>query len=419
MSRTHAIARGALLLGAVGAFIVGCNSDTTIVGLTPADSIFSRYVALGNSITAGYQSGGINDSTQKQSYAVLLATAMHTRFAYPSLLAPGCPPPVSNLLTQARVGGTSSTSTTCLLRTPTSATTTLNNVAVPGITTFDPTATGNPQNTNLQNTNPLVQLILGGKSMVQKALDNQPTFATVWVGNNDILAPALNGLPNGAAGVVGPFTPVATFTTNYKAMIDQLVAGAPGLKGVLIGVVQVARVPLVFQAGALANPAVAAAAAQVAGRPVTPDPVTCAGANAAALVNFQYLVAIRSRPAASPGTVFCQKVAGGGATDPGDNGIIDLTEQATISSTITSYNAYIKAKADSVGFAYFDPSPVLDSLRTAGAIPAFPNLASTTAPFGQFFSLDGVHPAAAAHLLIANHVIDVINAKYQTSLVHQ
>ena len=34
-------------------------------------------------IKAGYQSGGINDSTQKQSYAVLLAKQMHTRFAYP------------------------------------------------------------------------------------------------------------------------------------------------------------------------------------------------------------------------------------------------------------------------------------------------------------------------------------------------
>jgi lysophospholipase L1-like esterase len=418
MSRSHAVARGALLAGAVGAFVVACNTDTSLSGPTPLNTIFSSYVALGNSITAGYQSGGINDSTQRQSYALILATAMGTRFAFPSLVKPGCPPPISNLLTGARVGGSTSTGTTCLLRDPASVTTTLNNVAVPGITTFDPTAIGNPTNANLQNNNPLVQLILGGESMVQKALDNHPTFASVWVGNNDILAPALNGLPNGATGVVGPFTPVATFTANYKKMIDQLTAGAPGLKGVLIGVVQVAGAPLMFQAGALANPTVAAAAAQVAGRPVTLDPVTCAGTNAGALVNFQYLVAIRSRPAAQPGTVFCQPVSGGGATDPGDNGILDLNEQALVGGTVAAYNAYIKAKADTIGFAYFDPSPVLDSLHKAGAIPAFPNLASTTAPFGQFISLDGVHPAAAAHKLIANHLMDVINAKYGTNLVH-
>src|SRR6478672_13725223 len=102
MSRTHTVVRGALLLGAVAAF-AACSSNDTIFGLTAVNPIFASYVALGNSITAGYQSGGINDSTQKQSYAVLLAKQMNTRFAYPSLKMPGCPPPVNNLLTQSRV----------------------------------------------------------------------------------------------------------------------------------------------------------------------------------------------------------------------------------------------------------------------------------------------------------------------------
>src|SRR6185503_5091198 len=208
MSRTHVIARGALLLGAVGAFVAACHSDTTLFAPQPNNPIFTSYVALGNSITAGFQSGGINDSTQHQSYAVLLANQMHTRFAIPSLAAPGCPPPIANLLTGARVGGATSTSTSCALRTAASATATLNNVAVPGITTFDPIAIGNPADTLLQNKNPLVQIILGGESMVQKALDNKPTFATVWVGNNDILAAAIGGTPGAA-------TPVPTFTTNY------------------------------------------------------------------------------------------------------------------------------------------------------------------------------------------------------------
>lgn len=404
--RTHAVARGALLLGAIGAFAVACNSDTTLLGPKPNNAIFTSYVALGNSITAGYQSGGINDSTQKQSYAVILAHAMNTRFAYPSLVLPGCPPPLTSLVTGARVGGATSTGSTCLLRSPASAGATINNVAVPGIATADPTAAVGP------NQNTLVQLFLGGETMVQKALDNQPTFATVWVGNNDILGPALSGFPSTA-------TPPATFSANYKKMADALVAGAPALKGVLIGVVQVAGAPLMFRAGALLNPAVAGAASLVAGRPVTLDPITCSGANLAALVNFQYIAAIKSRPGApAGGTVFCQKVAGGGATDPGDNGILDITEQATVTATINAYNAYVKAKADSIGFAYYDPNPLLDSLHQAGAIPPFPNLTSS-APFGQFVSLDGVHPTASTHLLVANHLIDVINAKYGTSLAHQ
>jgi lysophospholipase L1-like esterase len=405
MSRTHNVVRGALLMGAAGAFLA-CQTDNGIVGPTPVDPLFTSYVALGNSITAGYQSGGINDSTQAQSYAVLLAKQMNTRFAYPALLKPGCPPPVNNLLTQSRVGGTASTSTSCSFRS--NVTATLNNVAVPGIATADPTST---VGVGSNSANPLIDVILGGKTMVAKALDASPTFATVWVGNNDILGPATSGL-------IGTATSATAFATNYGKMMDELIAGAPHLKGVLIAVVQVGQVPLLFQAGVLAaSPAAAGAAAQVAGRPVTLDPTTCAGNNAGALVAFPYLVAIRSRATGTPGTVFCQPVAGGGANDPGDNGILDITEQATVTARINAYNAYIHAKADSLGWAYYDPNPTLGALKADPTkIPPFPNLASTTAPFGQYFSLDGVHPSALAHTVIANDLIAAINAKYGTHL---
>jgi lysophospholipase L1-like esterase len=409
MSRSHTVVRGALSLGVAAvaaAAAAACNGDTHIVMPTVNNSIFQSYVALGNSITAGYQSGGINDSTQRLSYAVLLAKQMGTRFAYPSLVMPGCPPPVSNLLTQARVTlskATPSTSTTCALRDTGSVRAIINNVAVPGIASADPDAAVGP------NANTLVQLFLGGETMVQKALDAQPTFATVWVGNNDILVPALSGLPSTA-------TTVPTFITNYAKDINALVAGAPNLKGVLIGVVQVAAAPIMFRAGLLAqSPAAAAAASQVAGRPVSLDPVTCAGTGATALVNFQYIAAIQARPAGFPGTVYCGKVLGGGASDPGDNGILDPAEQLSVANTINGYNAYIKAKADSIGFAYYDPNPTLAGVIAAGLVPPFPNLASAQ-PFGQYFSLDGVHPTGASHILIANALIDVINAKYQTTL---
>src|SRR3712207_8913200 len=56
----------------------------------------ARYVAIGNSITAGYQSDGINDSTQARSYAVLLAQAAGTTFRVPALNRPGCQPPIAD-----------------------------------------------------------------------------------------------------------------------------------------------------------------------------------------------------------------------------------------------------------------------------------------------------------------------------------
>ncbi|HEY4218345.1 MAG TPA: SGNH/GDSL hydrolase family protein [Gemmatimonadaceae bacterium] len=403
MSRSQPAVRGALFVGLAAitaAVAVACNGDTHLVNPPFASPIFQSYVAIGNSLTAGYQSGGINDSTQRQSYAYLLAHQMGTRFAYPSLKAPGCPPPVNNFLAQTRVGN--GTASTCALRDPASVTAILNDVAVPGIATADPDTTLGP------NGNALSELILGGKTMIQKALDAQPTFATVWLGNNDILVPALGGFPAGA-------TPVSTFIANYAKDINTLMAGAPQLKGVLIGVVQVANAPIVFRAALIDTPSVKAAASQVAGRPVSLDPLTCAGTGATALINFQYLVAIQSRPAGFPGTVYCGKVGGGGATDPGDNGVLDPAEQVTVTNTINGYNAYIKAKADTIGFAYYDPNPTLVALAAAGKIPPFPILTSAQ-PFGQYFTLDGVHPSASAHIVIMNGLVDVINAKYQTSL---
>src|SRR5438093_9261803 len=74
-----------------------CHQDDLFTSPVPAyagGAMFQRYVAIGNSITAGWQSGGINDSLQRLAYPVLVAAAMGgDRFYYPSLTAPGCPPP--------------------------------------------------------------------------------------------------------------------------------------------------------------------------------------------------------------------------------------------------------------------------------------------------------------------------------------
>jgi lysophospholipase L1-like esterase len=398
MSRTHTVVRGALLLGAAAIF-TACHSDHGIVSVTPNDQIFSSYVALGNSITAGYQSGGITDSTQRQSYAFLLAKQMNTRFAYPSLVAPGCPPPIANFQTQARLGGATSTSTTCALRTLTSVSATINNVAVPGIASADPTAVVGP------NANTLVELFLGGETMVQKALDNHPTFASVWVGNNDILSFAIAGQPGGA-------TPQNTFAQNYGKMISELLAGAPGLKGILIGVVNASAAPVLFTAQALQNPAFVGGLSQAAHKAIVIDPTTCTPTNTS-LIGFPIISAIAAGQ--HPPVIACAKTP----TPPlGDIFVLDAAEQAQVNAIVAGYNTYIKAKADSIGFAFFDPNATLARLAASDPVLAshVPNLASATATFGAFVTLDGVHPSAAAHVQIANDLIAAINAKYGTKL---
>lgn len=403
---------GAALSGAAAA--AACNDNSAkVLGPQPSqgNGIFQRYVSLGNSITAGYQSGGINDSTQQRSYAVLLAKQMGTRFAYPALANPGCPPPVDTFTTQHRVtpkGFPTSTANSCYLRSNTVAT--LNNVAVPGATTLDPDLVSS---TVSPNANLLTQLILGGENQVQRAREANPTFASVWIGNNDVLVAAVSGMLTPTAGVSPGITSKATFQANYDKLIADLTAGNTNLKGVLIGVVNVINAPVLFSAQVLQSPAFLGALSQAAGKPVTADPTTCTPTSQS-LISFQIVAAIRAGQ--HPSTIYCEKTA---QPPIGDIFVLDSQELATITDFVTTMNGYINTKAQSIGFAYLDPNRALDSLKalTPSQIPATgPNFTAPTNPFGKWISLDGVHPSSAAHQLITNYLIDAINAKYATSL---
>jgi lysophospholipase L1-like esterase len=395
---------GALAAAALTIAAVACTKDAIDVNEpTPAlNPIFQRYVALGNSITAGYQSGGINDSTQRESYARIVAQQMHTGYVYPALAGPGCAPPVVNFLTQARFGG--GTSSTCFLRDPATTLLIQNNVAVPGATSADPTAA------TTKASNILTQLFLGGKTQVQRALDAQPTFVSVWIGNNDVLDAATKGVTSANATLsTAGITDTNTFRANYKKMIDQLLVQR-GLKGILIGVVNVTAIPALFPAESLlTNPRFKAVFDAVTGQTNTVL-ANCVGSRA--LISYGIIGQIRS--GAFPPVISCQKNVP--APPVGDWFVLDSTEQRIFNTDINTYNAYIKAKADSAGFAYLDPNPLLFALRAGGQIPTLPDFTSPTAPFGTYISLDGAHPTGKTHRVAANAIIGAINAKYSTSL---
>jgi lysophospholipase L1-like esterase len=397
---------GALAAVALTIAAVACTDDAVdVLAPTPAASpIFQRYVALGNSITAGYQSSGINDSTQRESYARLVAQQMHTGYTYPSLVGPGCAPPVVNFLTQARLGG--GTSTTCALRDPSTTLRIQNNVAVPGATSADPTAA------TTSASNILTQLFLGGKTQVQRALDAQPTFVSVWIGNNDVLDAATKGVTvKTTALATNGITDTTTFRANYKKMVDQLKA-QPDLKGILIGVVNVTAIPALFPAESLLTNTTFKAVFDAASGGTNTVLPNCVGSHA--LISYGIIGQIRA--GTFPHVISCQKNVP--AAPVGDYFVLDTTEQQIFNTDIAKYNSYIANKADSAGFAYLDPNPLLYALRTSGAIPTLPDFSSATAPFGTYISLDGAHPTGKTHCLAANAIIDAINLKYQTTLAH-
>ena len=345
--------RGAALLALLGATSSCTDHTARVLGPQPSQGggMFQSYVALGNSITAGYQSGGINDSTQAQSYAKLLAAQMGTRYAYASVAKPGCPPPLDNFNNQTRVtptGFPASTSNSCFLRGNTAAI--LNNVAVPGATSFDPDAAGGTPFSNL-----LTQLILGGESQVQRAREANPTFATVWTG---LLTQTIVG-----GSVISPgVTPQPTFQTNYDGMIADLTNGL-SLKGVLIGVVNVTSAPILFSGRVLQNPAFVGAISQAAGKTITVDPTTCT-ATTNSLISFQIVGAIRANQ--HPATIACEKSPNTQFPLLGDIFVLDQGEIASLTAYVTSVNTYISGKAQTLGFGYLNPNQALDSLKQPG-----------------------------------------------------
>ncbi len=430
--------------GAAALAAAACSKDPVLVGTTaPSTAPFmARYVAIGNSITAGYQSGGINDSTQRRSYARMLAIAAGAPFNYPAFNAPGCPAPIVNFLTGVRTSG--DTASTCPnFRVASSVTASLNSVAVPGANSFDAVGLGlTPGATTSLTTggySVLTALILGGQTQLQRAVQLNPTFATVWIGNNDVLAGALGS--GGTPGDSTRATSLANFRSNYATLVNGLVTGSPNLKGgVLIGVVDPTNVPLLIPF-AVFNPNVpgssAAAYQAVLGvlgvgttRPATFRLLFNPNCNtSAASIPFPALVQLnRVIPATAPGFVIdCSgatplnpAAAVSAANPPQTVLFVTDAERTYYQARVAAYNAYIQAKADSVGFAYLDPNPLFLQLKQAGAIPPFPNLAAPTAPFataaGRYITNDGVHPSTSAHYVLANALITLINGKYGSTL---
>jgi lysophospholipase L1-like esterase len=395
----------------VASSLVACSDTPNVVQVKPVDPLFRSYVSIGNSITAGFQSNGINDSTQRQSYAVLFAQAVNTNFRIPLLNKPGCPAPIANFDTQELVGDAAPGS--CALRQVEKTPGPINNVAVPGATSLSPTGAVPGPDTLVENA--LTTFILGGETQVQRAAEAQPTFVSVWIGNNDVLNASLSGILPATPGISNGVTSITAFTANYKSLVKALEA-IPSIKGgVLIGVVNTANVPLLFPARVLLlSPAAKFGFDQAAGTTTVIDPTTCP-VSTTSLINFQLAGAIRSH--AHPPTIECEALPPPFAP-VGNVFVLDAAEQIAVTDTVNAYNALISAEADTLGFAFFDPNLALVALKLSGAVPSFPDLADGTAAFGLYFSLDGVHPAAAAHVLLANGIIDVVNAKYGTSIPH-
>lgn len=414
MMRRHL--RTILALGLVG-LTAGCFSNEKLnsPSAPTGGTLFSRVVFMGNSITAGFQSAGINDSTQRQSYAFLVAQAAGAPYYYASLMGRGCPAPFDVNTTQHRVGNGGPAD--CDLRSP-APLPWLSNVAVPGaraVETFDNFATP------VSASNALTTFILGGRTQAQAMRAANPTLVSVWIGANDVLASLTSGANPGTPLAV---TPTSVFDAQYDSLATQL--DSTGAKVVLIGVPDVTNIPYASFGATywcLKN-APACGPAFGASSPFPPTfavDISCAPSAAVPIeagdsILVPWTVGVPLIGAAALGasdTLDCSV----------DTKVVTPSEFANLRAAVAAFNAKISATATAHGWAYFDPNPTLAALKADPTkVAPFPSLPGTTGNpgpnvlFGSMFTLDGVHPSAAAHKIIADSLLSTINANFGTSV---
>lgn len=403
-SRTVATA-----LLALAPLVLACRADERLAApdLSTSGGLLERYVAMGNSITAGFQSAGINDSTQRRSYAAVFARQARAPYFYAALAMPGCPAPLVDNVAQTRVGDQPPTAP-CALRLQ-DRLPFLGNVAVPGARVIDALSNAAPASAP----NALTSIILGGRSQVQAMAEARPTFVSVWLGNNDVLGALTSSANPGDPALV---TSEGDFESAYTAILDSI--QAVGVKGAaLFGVADVTAIPyaslgtVYFCLRYGGCPGVPAASLPAAFT-VDPDcaPAALGGSGDAVLVPWTVgVVRILQAAQGLPGGIDCAV----------DADVVLPDELANLRSAVAAYNAFIRSQAAARGWAYVDITSALLGYRAAGTIPAFPVLPAApgqSVGFGPLFSLDGVHPSTTTHRLIADSLIAAVNRTYGTSI---
>lgn len=432
------------------------NSGTQSSG----NASFIKFVAIGDSLTAGYTDGALYLLGQQNSFPLMLAQqfaaadGVAVNFTQPlvddnlgGMLIGGVfdPNVIDNRLVldseaekPVRLEGMPTTEVTNVQTGP------FNNMGVPGAKAIHlgvaGYGAGNPYFARFASS--------AGASMIGDAVAQAPSFYVMWIGNNDVLGYATSGGDGSDA-----ITPPATFTGAYNQLVLDFKNANSAVQGVLINIPDVSTIPYfttvpynpvpldqasadqlnaayapynagiqaAFDAGAipaaeLAQRTIAFTAGQNA-VVIEDETLTPVGAPLYRQATASDLIVL---PTSSKlGT---ESVTGDPATIWGlgtplvDADVLIPSEIAEIDVARTAFNATIKAAADAdVNLAFLDAAAIMTQLSTTGIDYGTGSISSEFVKGGAF-SLDGVHPTARGYAVIANSIIGVINKDFSANV---
>jgi len=405
--RSQIFKLGTLLapLALAGCFDGSTNDNGNGNGITS-----QYYVAVGNSLTAGFQSGGLRKDFQEASYPVLLAKAMGVEdFQIPVIDTPGIgvtkiPGHTSiplylndsgSVTTRALEKDVSALLLNSALPRP------YNDLGVPGATTRDFMHAYDSSSSQAGN-NGLFNIVLRGgvlnnTSMMRQAILLKPTVLTMWIGNNDILG----GITAGTVIEGVSVTPVAAYSSMMDSALDTL-TNETSARIFLANIPSITTIPFVTTIP------------PVVINPATNQPVLDADNHPIPYLTQEKNVQYVLLPALSliqGKNIGIPKALGGSDSALPANLTLTTDEVATAEKLTNGYNAYLKAKADAKPdrITLVDVNGLLTRLlnKQVGDLTAsFPLLDSAHSAF----SLDGIHPNAKGYKEVAKLYLSVIDS---------
>jgi lysophospholipase L1-like esterase len=387
-----------LLATVIALAFVGCSSGSSNplapIQAAQAKNVgnFSSTIFLGDSLTAGYQSGSLLDSAQVHGWANLVATQAAFNITLPLIAPPGAP----NVLQLVSVGPPPVIATTPGTTTgrdnPASQPTDL---AVPGALLNDVLNTvplANPAPGQEQ----INQLVLGfpglgyGQNYSQAgfAIKAQPTTIFLWIGNNDALIADITGTPSA-------MTTVSNFTTQYQALILQLTTMAPAHL-IIANIPDVTQVPYLQPAAFILGEY-----SQATGLP------TAALSGLLGIVPGDYV-----NPT---GLAQIPAILGGAQKGPiTDSGVLSAAEVLTVQAQVIAFNQVIAAQAKAANATLVDINALFAQVVGSGL--TINGYTGTATFLGGFFALDGIHPTNTGYAVVANKFIDTMNTTISTKI---
>jgi len=464
------------------------ETDVADIAVTSGEADFSKYVALGNSLTSGYRDGTVYLDGQLESYPAMIAEQMQKAgggtFTQP--LVPDNIGGFANIpgfkgkLTLQVVNGALTPVYSTAVSTLDRLTGTYNNMGVPGAKSFHLVANGygNMAGLTTGTANPYFVRFASSStaSVLEDAMAQNPTFFSLWIGNNDVLSYATSGgVGTNQTGNTNPRTYSSNDITDPNVLAGSIKAVLEGMKsvgatkGVIANIPNVTSIPffttIPYNAVPLDEAYATALNTQLVGRlkpvltalgqgdrlktlVVGQNPllikdetltdlsaqITAAltrngvSAAEAAFIGITYgqarhttsedLILLSTKP------VINSKVTGVseqfnklGITYPlEDKYVLTKSEVAQVQTATNAYNTQIKALAEAYGLAFVDANAKMVELGKNSGIQYNGVNYSTTFVTGGSFSLDGVHLTGKGYAVIANEFIKAINAKYKSNL---